>query len=429
MPLLAALFPIVSGTRVSVREAMDDYGVEQGQFGGGLVDRLAERVRGLPAPLLLGVRNTFRRKGRLALTLVALTLAGAIFVAVTSVQASLDLTLENLLKYWQFDAQVQLTRPYRISRIERVASGIPGVVNVECWGVADAYRLRPDGSEGESIYLYAPPAETAMIEPVLMQGRWLLAGDENAVVVTAYLLAGEPDLALGDEIVLKIGEREAGWRIVGVVQMPQPVSIAYVNYPAFARQIRDAGQASIVNVMAEGHDEGAHQNLAEALEEQFVHAGMGVASILTLSRARESTEVYFSIIVTLLMAMAILLATVGGLSLAGMMGINVLERTREIGVMRAIGASDSALLEVFVTEGVVVGLLSWTMGIPAALGLGKLLSHAVGMQFLRAPLSYRFSAQGALLWLVLVALLSAVATLIPARDGARVSVRQTLAYE
>jgi putative ABC transport system permease protein len=127
--------------------------------------------------------------------------------------------------------------------------------------------------------------------------------------------------------------------------------------------------------------------------------------------------------------MALLLAFVGGLGLMGTMSINVLERTREIGVMRAIGASTPAILQIVIVEGMLVGFLSWVCGTVVALPLGKLMSDAVGVSFLRAPLSYTFSLQGALLWLGAVLVLAALASLWPARNAARLSVREVLAYE
>jgi putative ABC transport system permease protein len=428
-PLLAALYPVIAGARSSVRNALDDYGVGGGRARITPIDRLIERIRGLPRPLLLSLRNTFRRKGQLALTLATLTLAGAILVSVASVQVSLERTLEDVLRYWKFDAQVQLSHPYRSVRIEREAMSVPGIAHVECWGSASAYRLRPDDGEGGTIHLFAPPAETSMIEPTVVQGRWLRREDKGAIVISTHLLAEEPDVAVGDEMVLKIGDREVEWRVVGVVQLGQPASVAYVNYPYFTRVVRGVGRASVVNVTAGHHDPVAGPRAVEALEERFESVGIDVSSVLTLSRVRESTGVYFAIVIALLVMMSTLLAVVGGLGLMGTMSINVLERTREIAVMRAIGASDGMVVQVFVIEGVLIGLLSWLLGVILALPVGRVFSYAVGMQFLRMPLSYTYSLDGALLWFILVTALSVVAASVPARGGARVSVREGLAYE
>ena len=117
VPVVAALYPLVTGTRIRVHAALNDYGLGQAEFGAGVVDRAITVVSGrgwLSRPLMLSLRNTFRRKGRLALTLATLALGGAIFIAVFSVQASIRLTLENALRFWNYDADVSFRRTYRL---------------------------------------------------------------------------------------------------------------------------------------------------------------------------------------------------------------------------------------------------------------------------------------------------------------------------
>ena len=89
VPLAAGLVPILSGARITVREAITSYGVSSSEFGRSRIDRAVKSLTGLPAPIALSVRNTFRNKGRLILTLITLSLAGMIFIAVLNVRASL----------------------------------------------------------------------------------------------------------------------------------------------------------------------------------------------------------------------------------------------------------------------------------------------------------------------------------------------------
>jgi putative ABC transport system permease protein len=131
----------------------------------------------------------------------------------------------------------------------------------------------------------------------------------------------------------------------------------------------------------------------------------------------------------LLLIMAVLIAIIGGLGLMGTMSINVLERTREIGVMRAIGASNGAVRRVFIVEGIIIGLLSWLFGSILAYPISKFLSDTIGQQFLSAPLDYTFSINGVLLWLGVVVVLSALASFLPAWNASRLTVREVLAYE
>ena len=130
-----------------------------------------------------------------------------------------------------------------------------------------------------------------------------------------------------------------------------------------------------------------------------------------------------------LLIMAVLLAVVGGLGLMGTMSINVLERTREIGVLRAIGASNGAVLRIVIAEGVLIGVLSWAIGALLALPLSLLLSNAVGVAFLQMPLDFVFSLSGLAIWLGIVVLLAALASFLPAWSASRVTVRDVLAYE
>ncbi len=129
------------------------------------------------------------------------------------------------------------------------------------------------------------------------------------------------------------------------------------------------------------------------------------------------------------MVMAFLLATVGSLGLVGTMSINVLERRREIGVLRAIGASTRSVLRIFVIEGVLIGVLSWAGALLLSQPLSRILSRIVGMTFAKLPLSYVFDLRAPLLWLIVVIAVSALASLAPARNAADLTVRETLTYE
>ena len=134
-------------------------------------------------------------------------------------------------------------------------------------------------------------------------------------------------------------------------------------------------------------------------------------------------------IVVFLLIMAMLLAVVGGLGLMGTMSINVLERTREIGVMRAIGATDGAMLRIVMVEGILIGMLSWLIGALVALPLSKLMNEGVGVAFQAPGLSFTFSTQGVLLWLGIVVVLAGLASFLPAWNATRVTVRDVLSYE
>ena len=169
--------------------------------------------------------------------------------------------------------------------------------------------------------------------------------------------------------------------------------------------------------------------MEKALEDHFEGIGLNVNSTVTSARSRAQVESQFNVLIVFLLVMAVLLAVVGAIGLMGTMSLNVLERTREIGVMRAIGASDGAILKIVIVEGILIGLLSWLMGTVLALPLSRILSDAVGVSIFQTSLSYTFSIGGVQLWLGVVLVLATVASFWPARNASRVTVRDSLAYE
>jgi putative ABC transport system permease protein len=433
MPLLASAYPIYAGARITVREAMASYGLGKGRFGRGPVDHLLLAVqRALPfvrRPLVISLRNTFRRKGRLALTMVTLTLAGAIFVGVFSVRASLFNTLALANRYDNYDVAVEFSRAYRGQQIETEALQVPGVVAVETWGSGGAVRQRPDGSQSDRIRVRAPEAETQMIQPRLLAGRWLLPEDQNAVVLNSGVLDDEPDLAVGGTVTLRLNNKDGDWTVVGVVQSILTQPTVYINYPYFAQSTGTTGRANFARIATEQHSPAAQAAAAEALATRLEDAGFQGVRTETKFQRQESVRLQFDILITFLLVMALLIAAVGGMGLMGTMSINVLERTREIGVMRAIGAATGSIMQIVIVEGVLIGLISWAQGVLLGWPIGRLMSDQIGLAFVDSPLEFRYSTEGALLWLLAALLISAAASFWPAHNAASLSVREVLAYE
>ena len=428
VPLLAALVPIWHGVRVTVREAVSSTGIAD-RFGRSRFDRAIQRVRGLPRPTLLSIRNTFRRKSRLLLTLSALTLGAAVFMAVFTVRASLYQTLDDALAYFDYDVQVELAGSARADLLETEALRVPGVTAAEAWRFASSQRIRADGVESRSFITFGLPPATTMVRPKLQEGRWLVPADGNALVATANVRDDEPDLRVGDTLTLRVNGRDATWTLVGIVESPTKRPFLYTNAGPLELAARDVGRAGVVMLRTESRDAATQDRVGKAAADHLATVGVRVAATSTIAEVRTTQERLFDVLVVFLSSMALLLGVVGGLGLAGTMSINVVERSREIGVIRAVGASDGAVLRLFLAEGVLIGLMSWGIGAILSVPISRTLSDALGMVFLDRPLSYAVSLEGVILWLAIVLVLAAVASLLPAWRASRLAVREVLAYE
>lgn len=437
LPVVASLFPFLSSLRISAAEAMSAYTIGKGRFGKNWIDHLLSGSnlwftrRFSIRPILLSVRNTFRSKGRLALTLITLTLASATFISVFNVRSSLTSTVDAMIQWFNFDVMLTFDRPYRAEKLQNEALKVPGVVKTDVWMQLPARMVRSDGSESAMMYMFAPHiGESSLVRsPAIAEGRWLEPEDDNAVVVPSALLQDEPELGLGKDIVLKIYGKEMSFKIVGTFVGSSFGAIIYTNYDYLATATNRVGEADALLITTRAHDADSVDAESKALEEHFERMGLGVSMIATLPRERADAEAIFDAIVALLLVMAILLALVGGLGLMGTMSINVLERTREIGVLRAIGAPNRGVAQVFILEGITIGLLSWGMGSLLAIPLTQGLNTALGSATMGTALTYSYSMPGLWLWLVVVLILSAFASFIPARNASRLTVREVLAYE
>jgi putative ABC transport system permease protein len=293
-------------------------------------------------------------------------------------------------------------------------------------------RLRDDGSESNPIFLFGAPPDSELLNPSIVEGRWLVPGDENAIVVGMGLLEVEPDLGVGEEIVLRVGGEEQRFEIAGTIKMIGNQTVGYLTYiplDTFARMAHQKNHANMAVVRTTAITSAQRQKFGSAVETAYEDAGIRVASVLQIDDERLEINSAFNILIALLLIMVLLLILVGGLGLVGTMSLNVLERSREIGVIRAFGGSDGSVFRVVVLEGVAIGAMSWIFSLLLAIPLTKLFCDVIGRSFLSMSLDFQYSARGALLWLGLVLILAAVSSSFPAARAVRLTVREVLSYE
>ena len=427
VPLAAAAAPVRRGSRMSVVRALNSTGMAEASFGHGLADRVLGSIRGLPRPVALSLRNTFLRKGRLVLTLSTLALASAVVLSVFSVQASIEQTIADLESWWNYDVQLVFASPQSASAVEDETLGVEGVEAVETWLDYSATVIRSDGTQNESFGIVGLDPATDFVEPRLVEGRWLEPGDTDAVVINTDALNEEPSLSVGSDVTLSVRGEEAVWQVVGVIQGQLGGPTLFCDGDELAGVLGDAGVTRLL-VRGAADDAKSQQALLDAVEMQLTDAGFPVAGGRTQAGLSEQLREQLGILIAFLVIMAAILALVGVIGLTGTMSINVLESTREIGVMRATGAQHQAIYQIFVTEGVAVGAIAWVIGsvlaYPMSLGLVRILAEAIGI-----PLTYSFSWPGVGAWLVLMLVISGLASIAPAFRASQVSVRDAIAYE
>jgi putative ABC transport system permease protein len=429
VPLLAALWPVYNSVRITVREALADYGIR----GGAKPSRKSVRRVNLlfPRPMRLSLRNAFRRKSRLLLTLFTLVLAGAVFISVFNLRASFYKVIDELAGYYLADVIITFNRLYRLEQIAPLAESVPGVEGAEGWLESPATLVRGKDKTETQVYLVAPPSTSNLIKPIVIAGRKIEKVDENAIAVSNYLVQMFPDLKVGDWLTIKISDRETTWKIVGVYSMTSTGGppILYVNNDYFSQLVGQPGHAFSLRITTSSHDLATQQKVEKQLQSVYGGHGIPVAGSMLGAQQIQDTKTTFDIFIYFFLVMSTLIAVIGGLGLMSTMSINVMERTREIGVMRAIGASNWNIQSIVIVEGMVIGLISWIISLLLSIPLSTVMTSGVGVLLFGKPLTIVYGWDGIFIWLIGILVIGILASALPARGAARLTVKDTLAYE
>ncbi|WP_406278729.1 FtsX-like permease family protein [Streptomyces sp. NBC_00191] len=435
-PLMIALLPLVRGSRVTVREAIDDHGADPGTAGGTGIERWLGRLRGPSRSQLMALRNMFRRKGRLALTLGLLAIAGSMFLTGFNTATGWTKLVDQGVANRNYDLQVKLNRPEPVDKLTSLVRSVPGVVGAEAWGSQatavttpdriDVAHVYPDDAHG-SFTIMAPPADTPLLHLPLKSGRWLQPSDTNAVVLNHLVPVQQaPGIKVGDDITLTVDGRPTTWHVVGIASDFGTQGAAYVTDQAYAKISRAPGQASMIRIVTDRHDPAGRQATLDQVERALAAGGVSIGGAGSINELKAALDGHVAVLSQALIAIALVMGLVGLLGLASTMSTNVIERTREFGVLHTIGATASAVRTIVVVEGVLIGALSIGLALVLSPPLTHLLGDYIGTEAFVQPLPFQFSTPALLLWTVAALAGAAGATTAAARRASRLTVREAL---
>lgn len=424
LPLAAAWLPVRRAARQSVADALRDVGLAHD--GTEQEEPPLARGGGWSRLFVLSVRNAFRRRQRLVLTMLTLAGGGSVFIAAGNLRRAVGDSLDVLYASQRYTFSVRLAEPHDADSLAAVVQSVAGVARAEGWNGVRATVARDDGG-GEAFSIVGVPAPSALLQLELGDGQHFPADSERALVVSRALQRAEPALRAGALVELEIAGGRQAWRVAGAFD-GGPGAPAYSSAAAVASARGDARRGSVM-VATELVGAAAQVDLVQRVRAALDGAGLAVASTAMLEESRRVTEDHLLMVVQFLVVMGWVMLVVGGMGLASTMGLAVLERTREIGIMRAIGARHATLITVVEGEGLVIALLGWAAAIPLSIPVSAALAEAFSRIMLRIPVYWSPHAASVLQWLGVVLVTSVVACAWPAVRATRVSVARALAYE
>jgi putative ABC transport system permease protein len=433
IPLITAVLPLLRGSRISVRAALDNFGVSSGShtnsFLSGISNQFNDTIR-------LALRNAFRQRSRLALTLGLLAAGGAMFMTALNVSDSWDENLKRIYVQRLYDQEVKLNeRTYPDSLLNKIAL-LDGVKTVEGWdysstsivqnGEYEITRTYPDKGHG-SFTILALPVGTKLLNPTITGGKWLYEEGTNEVVLNQ--LARTSDMKVGDEISLTLDDKPTKWKIIGFTEDIGSSAAAYVSIRSFAALNGSPNQFKMVRIGYMDRSKEFAMQMNQQIDRVLEEGRVSISSSTPVWLLHNAVAAHMKVLVNSLLAMAILMAVVGTIGLTSTISMNVLERTREIGVMRAIGATPGKIRSLIVSEGLTIGILSIVVAFIISLGLSYFMGRFIGYISFRTTLTLTISPTAIIIWILIVTIGSYLAAVLPAKKANMVTTREALAYE
>jgi len=253
----------------------------------------------------------------------------------------------------------------------------------------------------------------------------LQPGDTSALVINSAL-AARRRLPPGTRVTLRMGPVTREWEVVGISREPFAPALGYISRAPLDEMGGHAGTGNALRLsIPRGDLAAARASLDRALEREGVRA-LGSA---TKAEMRTGFDEHMRMVYVLLVVLAAILGAVGALGLATTLSIAVLERRRELGVLRALGATPLQVAALVVIEGGALSLSAWAVAALLSWPLSRLVGGAIVAHAFRSSMDFAFEASGVAAWLLVSIAVAVAASAWPALRAARAPVREALACE
>jgi putative ABC transport system permease protein len=420
-PPLAALPAIRRGVRTDLREALESTGSATG--GQGVLDRALRRVAFLPRAMQVGLRGIGRRKRRSFATSLIVALAVGNLLAVLALAAA---ATESSRTSWDDhldDVRIWTTGPSAFDRrAEQTIRATPNVAAIQPALVTDV-RLG-----GEDAVIWGV-RQRPMFRHRVSSGRWFTAGEERArdrVLVIERNLARATGTAIGDRVTLSTAAGAAPFRVVGIADNQQEEGTAVFVPLTTARALLHEQGATSYWIRTTSPTHAVADRTATLLEDRLAPLGYEIGSQIKYIAKRDEINANKTI-TTSIAVLGFLVIAISMVGLANAITMSIIERTREIGVLRCIGARSRDVRRIFATESGALAVAGWLLGIPVGYALDRALVWLV-KEVTNIDLPVLFPPANVVLALAGTVALALLITLLPIRRATRLRPGDALRY-
>jgi len=427
MPFLLSLSALRKGINVSVYDALTDYGIKQNTTSKTEASGIG---RLLPNRLMLAFRNALRRRKRLAITVITMALGVAIFSTGFNVRQSLALLLEDVRNGMKHDVQVVLRDQIAKERALAAFRSLENVARIEAWNGGRGEMQSKVIATNEGVGIVALPPDTDLFRLRVIAGRWLKPSSGPEVVMNQQAIDIYQNPAIGSSQMLSLGGKQLKVRLVGVVEEFEKPKI-YMDRDIYDAVANPGHKINSLMFVAKDNSYDKVIALKKEIEKAIVPSDLNVLYVMSQAERTRIIYDHLNIILTTIVFISFLVLVVSAMGMASATGITIMERTREIGVLRAIGATPKMIFRLFITEGMITSVAGILLGLLLSWPLSVVASTFFGNLMLGKGSTLRLAFSPAGFWITVVTTLAFgwLASRIPAQRAVSVSTREALAYE
>jgi putative ABC transport system permease protein len=240
---------------------------------------------------------------------------------------------------------------------------------------------------------------------------------------TAAARLGGPPLA--SDVTVWIEGKLREWTVVGIIDEVGGAATLYVATGELDDVVGQSGMTTGVRMVA---PTGTSSTIART-EEALSSDGFRVVSVVPTTELESAIDQHVLVFIALLIALAILMAVIGLLGLASATSINVLERTREHGIMKAIGARGSVIQRLVVSEAVITGIAGLALALIVSIPVTAVVGNVLGRLTFDLPLPLVISSGAIVIWSVMAVSGAVLAALSAAMRAAKLTVHESLSAQ
>jgi putative ABC transport system permease protein len=422
--VLASLPALRRVAHIPVREAMGTPGITGG-YGQGAIDRGLRRVGFLPRDWQLGLRGAARRKGRSVATAVQVALAVGTMLAFTSTVITMLWVSEQSRTAEGGDIQVWSTGGGAIlgDAAGALLGGIDGVDRVQPIVGADVLAGDTDtfvwGLPDEPVYAYE-----------LSEGRWFDGVENEAaarVAVVGPALANLHSLEVGDDVRVETASGVESFLIVGIDTTMVGDGLGLFVPIKTVMEIRGLAEPSQFWLTTTSSDHGSIDRVALELRGELERRGYGFdyqVRYIDIEAERTADRT----VVAIILSLGVPVVAIGMIGLVNTMTTSIVERSREIGVLRSVGARARDIRRIFRSEAVALVVLGWLVGTGVGYVLARVILGVINDAFhVDFGLRYPLWPLGAALAVALAVV--GLAMVRPLTKASRIPASEALRYE